>query len=44
MNNENLYLKIRRNQLGLTQQEVADQAEILLKEYQRIEIGIRDIR
>ena len=44
LKNENLYLKIRRNQLGLTQQEVADQAEIQLKEYQRIEMGIRDIR
>ena len=44
MNNENLYLKIRRNQLGLTQQEVADLSEIQLKEYQRIEMGIRDIR
>lgn len=44
LNNENLYLKIRRNQLGLTQQEVADLSEIQLKEYQRIEMGIRDIR
>ena len=43
LNNENMYLKIRRNQLGLTQQEVADRAEIQLKEYQRIEMGIRNI-
>ena len=44
MRNENMYLKIRRNQLRLTQQEVANRAEILLQEYQRLETGTRDIR
>ncbi len=38
------YLKGRRTQLGLTQQDVADLAQIQLREYQRFEMGSRDIR
>ena len=39
-----MYLRIRRNQLGLTQQEVANRAGIQLVQYQRFELGVRDIR
>ncbi len=44
LNNESLYLKIRRTQLGLTMQEVADGAGIQQAQYQRFESGSRDIR
>lgn len=36
-------LKNRREDMNLTQQQVADQAEILLRQYQRLESGERDI-
>lgn len=36
-------LKKRRNQLGLTQQEVADKAGINIKQYQRFETGEREL-
>ena len=36
-------LKNRRKNLGLTQQQVADAAEIKLRQYQRFESGERDI-
>lgn len=32
-------LKARRLELGLTQQQLADRAEILLRQYQKIETG-----
>ena len=44
MNSVDKYLKGRRTQLGLTQQDVADLAQIQLREYQRFEMGSRDIR
>ena len=36
-------LKTRREQLGLTQQQVADKAKIQLRQYQRLESGERSI-
>lgn len=36
-------LSIRRKQLGLTQQEVADRAEIKLRQYQRFESNERSL-
>ena len=36
-------LKERRNQLGLTQQQVADRAGIQIAQYQKFESGERDI-
>jgi len=36
-------LKKRRNQLGLTQQEVAEKAGINIKQYQRFETGEREL-
>ena len=43
MKGPDMYLKGRRTQLGLTQQDVADLAQIQLREYQRFEMGSRDI-
>lgn len=40
---ERSILKRRREELGLTQQQVADRAEILLRQYQRLESGDRNI-
>ena len=40
----NMYLKVRRKQLGLTRREVADEAGVQQKQYQRLESGERDIR
>ena len=34
-------LKARREELGLSQQQVAQGAELLLKQYQRLEVGER---
>ena len=36
-------LRSRREQLGLTQQQVADRARIQLKQYQRLETGERHL-
>lgn len=36
-------LRSRRNELGLTQQQVADKARIHLQQYQRLESGERHI-
>lgn len=36
-------LKTRREQLGLTQQQVADKANIQLRQYQRLESGERSL-
>lgn len=36
-------LRTRRNELGLTQQQVADKAKIHLQQYQRLESGERHI-
>ena len=36
-------LAARRAELGLSQQEVADKARILLRQYQRFESGERDL-
>ena len=44
MKSPDMYLKARRTQLGLTQQEVADLAQIQLRQYLRFEMGSRDIR
>ena len=38
-----LALKLRREQIGLTQQEVADNAKIALRQYQRFESGVRSM-
>lgn len=38
-----IVLKNRRIELGLTQQQVADKAKILLRQYQRLESGERSI-
>lgn len=40
---ENHIIKNQRNNLGLTQQEVADRAHIQLRQYQRLESGERSI-
>lgn len=42
-NNENIILKNRRKQLGLTQQEIARRAEIFCQQYQRFESGERSL-
>lgn len=36
-------LKNRREELGMTQQQVADKAKIQLRQYQRFEKGERDL-
>ena len=38
-----LALKLRREQINLTQQEVADKAKIALRQYQRFESGERSM-
>ena len=40
---ERSILKERREQLGLTQQQVADAASIFIRQYQRLESGERNI-
>ena len=40
---EHHILKSRREQLGLTQQQVADKAKIQIRQYQRLESGERSI-
>lgn len=40
----NSILKLRREQLNLTQQQVADSAGITLRQYQKFESGERSIR
>ena len=39
MSYDRYVLKKRRNQLGLTQQEVAEKAGINIKQYQRLRLG-----
>lgn len=41
---DNSILKNRREELGLTQQEVANAAHIQIRQYQRLESGERSIR
>ena len=43
MSYDRYVLKKRRNQLGLTQQEVAEKAGINIKQYQRFETGEREL-
>ena len=43
MQQEHQILKTRREQLGLTQQQVADQSKIQLRQYQRLESGERSM-
>ena len=38
-----IIIRIRRLELNLTQQQVADKANILLRQYQRFELGERNI-
>lgn len=41
---DHVLLRNRRIELGLTQQQVADKANIQLRQYQRVESGERHIR
>ena len=43
MQMEHSILKQARNKLGLTQQQVADQAQIHQRQYQRFESGMRNL-
>ena len=43
MSYDGIVLKKRRRQLGLTQQEVAEKADINIKQYQRFETGEREL-
>ena len=43
MSYDRYVLKKQRNQLGLTQQEVAEKAGINIKQYQRFETGEREL-